>query len=159
MFLGTCDSAGADGAFRSLALPGSVAGDRQRVYPETVGPDVETMRRLGQQSFASAFYREAMLYLEGLSHCVSEGKRLDEANDFCRFLLNSRICDLLRPFDSTGALKVDSAHLGWMAEDLRRAVCEQFRSGKVIPVDHGGTLKAINSKLDLIAGHLARLPL
>jgi len=151
MFSGTCEAAGADVTGARLSLAGLDGAT-------VVGSDVQAsaMRRTESQAKASACYRELVHHLQILAECVAEGKRLDEANDFCRVIINSRVCDLLSPYDSTGALKVDSAHLGWMAEDLRRVVCEQFRGGKVLPVDHSGTLQAINSKLDLIAGHLAR---
>lgn len=107
---------------------------------------------------AHVCYQQTCAHITSLSERVREGEALDEANDFARFVINSGLPKLLSPFDNTnGPLRVDSGHLRWMAEELRRLVCARFQAGKVAPRSSTGELQAINHKLDLIAGHLANL--
>jgi len=115
------------------------------------------MRNRQLQVEAHVLYSAFAERLRTLARAVSRGEQLDEANDFSRLILNSRIVEIISPYDFGGALKVDSAHLRWLAEELRRNACAAFQSAGTTPREPDGALDAINHKLDLIAGQLARI--
>jgi hypothetical protein len=103
------------------------------------------------------FWRETVNRLDSLQQRVNEGKDLDAAVEFARFVLWSKMADLLKPQDCDGMLKVDSAFLRWKAEELQRSVCDAYRTGKAAPRGEQGQLDAIGHKLDIIAGQLSKL--
>lgn len=100
------------------------------------------------------FWKEAINRLESLRNHVLEGRDLDEAANFCRFLLNSGIDKILKPHDNAGFLKVDSAFLMWKAQDVLTTVQDLWARGSVSAKEQTH-LEAIHHKLDLIAGALA----
>ncbi len=101
-------------------------------------------------------WRENVEELEHYMRLVREGKSLAEARRFAQHVIQSRLCEVLKPFDGSGCLKIDSAFLMWKAEELQRLVQDQWRTG-VSPKLDASTLDAINHKLDLIAGHMAKI--
>jgi len=105
------------------------------------------------------FWKSAVNRLEQLHNRVKEGRDLDSAVEFARFLLNSGIWPILQEHDNNGFLKVDSAFLRWKAEELQRAVCEIYAKGQNLSPKQNSSLEEINHKLDLIAGRLARVPI
>ena len=102
------------------------------------------------------FWKEAINRLESLRLRVKEGRDLDPALDFCRFILWSHIDKLLLPYQCDGELKVDVAYLRWKAEDLQREVQILYSTGKAAADANRGTMEAILHRLDLIAGHVAK---
>lgn len=104
------------------------------------------------------FYTQTARELDRHLHNVKHGEGLDSANDFARYILNSGVVKLLAPYDSSGTFKIDSAHLRWKAEEVRRLVCDSYQAGKAVPEGGSVHLAAISRKLDLIAGRLAQIP-
>jgi len=100
------------------------------------------------------FWKEAINRLESLRNRIKEGRDLDEAANFCRWLLFCRIDKILEPHNNNGFLKVDSALLMWKAKDLLTMVQDMWASGAVTAKEQTH-LEAIHHKLDLIAGVLA----
>jgi hypothetical protein len=115
----------------------------------------------------SRCYKAAMAYLAVSEKRVLEGSHVQCELDFARFIMSSGIADLMRdnppenarlkdlfPFD--GDKLYDSA-------DKLRLLCGQYYEGKTSasPGTAKGVprseLEAINRKLDLLAGHLAKL--
>lgn len=124
--------------------------DRKSNY----GNDMRQRDELGNMHW---LYKETMSRLEWYDKAVSEGRDLDAANDFARYILNSQLGRILKPFDNSGVLKVDSSFLVWSASELRSRVCSLWSRGKVAPKAEATHLESIHHKLDLIAGQLARV--
>ncbi len=85
------------------------------------------------------------------------GQDLNAAIEFARYVLWSKLDDVLKPHDCDGALKVDSAFLRWKAEELQRNVQECYQLGKGATRTEQTQLEGINRKLDLIAGQLVKM--
>ena len=103
------------------------------------------------------FWKEAINRLESLRLRVTEGRDCDAAIEFCRFILWSHIDKLLLPYENKGELKVDVAFLRWKAEDLQQQVLELYRTGKASAQANQSSMQAILHKLDIIAGHVAKV--
>lgn len=101
----------------------------------------------------------AILYrLDDLQAAVNQGCEIDTAIFFARFLLNSRILTILEETGMEGRFpRTDLALMRWKAEELQRSVQELWRTGKAVPAPEVATLQALGRKLDLIAGHVAKL--
>jgi len=112
--------------------------------------------KMADQADAHWLWQESVNRLESLRLRVCEGRDLDCALEFARFFLWCGIDKFLKPFDSQGPLKVDTAFLRWKAEDLQRQVQELYTSGKASEGKQS-TLQAIDHKLDIIAAHVAGL--
>jgi len=108
------------------------------------------------QAEAHWLWQESINRLESLRLRVCEGRDLEQAREFAAFFLWSGLDKFLKPFDSDGALKVDSAFLRWKAEDLQRRVQDMWASGKAAE-GNVSTLQAIHHKLDIIASHVSKL--
>jgi len=102
-------------------------------------------------------WRETNSRLDRYSASVREGRELDAAAAFCRYLTFSGICALLEENAAPEPLTVDGALIRWKANDLEKEVCNQWRLGKV-PETRETQLEVIHHKLDLIAGQLAKIP-
>jgi hypothetical protein len=105
---------------------------------------------------AAWLWQEAVNRLESLSFRVREGRDLEAAAEFCRFILFSRVDKLLQPFAGDGGAKVDPAYLMWKAKDLLQQVQDLHSSGKVPEKANSSAMEGILHKLDMIAGHVAK---
>lgn len=104
-------------------------------------------------------WKETVARLTLYQHAVNEGKDLDAALAFARYVIWSKLVDVLKPHDCEGFLKVDSAFLQWKAEELQRSVQDVYLAGKSAPQGDQSHLEAISRKLDAIAGRLAQVPI
>jgi len=104
-------------------------------------------------------WRETVNRLDSLQRRVNEGRDLDAAVEFARYILWSKLPDILKPHDCDGFLKVDSSFLRWKAEELQRCVTECYRLGKGAQRGEQTQLEAISRKLDLIAGQISKIPM
>lgn len=98
-----------------------------------------------------------MRRLDSYQDRVNEGKDLAAAVEYARYILWSKLAQVMRPHDCDGALKVDSSLMRWKAEELQRSVCDLYSSGKYVPRGEQAQLDRINQKLDLIAGRLSQV--
>jgi len=103
------------------------------------------------------FYTETSRRLDSFLQHVKEGRDLDGALQFARYVIWCRIDRLMAPHDCQGFLKVDSSLLVSKARILEQTVQDAYRTGKVAPDASLSVLEAINHKLDLLAGHVARV--
>ena len=90
---------------------------------------------------------------------VAENRDVMQALDFARFVLNSRLVNVLVPYGRGGELKVDPGLLRWKAEELQRACTDRFRMNDCKPHIEQLQLEAVHEKLDLVAGYLSKLVL
>jgi len=102
-------------------------------------------------------WREFDLRLDRYARLVAEGRCLDEARDFARFLNNSGTLVFFKHHTRTGHLKIDGALLAWKAREVELAVCDKFKGGAKAE-QRDTTLESILHRLDLIAGHVAKIP-
>jgi len=102
--------------------------------------------------------RETGNRIASLRRAVDEGHRLDEAANFARYVLFSGICTLLQQFPQGEPLPCDGHLLQHQANELLRAAQDRYRTGDTTAKLDWSYLDAINRKLDLIAGQVARFP-
>jgi hypothetical protein len=94
--------------------------------------------------------------LDSLSARVAENRSLGEASDFARFVINSRLAELLKAHSCADLLKVDGALIEWKAKELLRTVQERWRLNDTKPHLEALQLQSIHEKLDCIAGYFAK---
>jgi hypothetical protein len=107
---------------------------------------------------AYKIYSETMSTLAWLDGHVREGKLLNEALNFCRFVLWCGVIDLCN-FHATheSPLKVSGANLHTRAKQLQSDVQDRFRKNNLRPEIEMSELEKLNRKLDLIAGRLSHI--
>lgn len=103
-------------------------------------------------------WRETCNRLDAYQLLVGEGRELEAALTFARFVIWSRLDRLMAEHDNPGLLKVDSSLMVWKARELQRTVQEAYRTGKASPAASEGLLQAIQRKLDIIAAHVSTKP-
>lgn len=103
-------------------------------------------------------YRETMNRLSVLDGYVREGKYLEEALQFARFVLWSGVVDLCNYYATSEAgFKVSGANLQTRAKQLQTEVQDRYlKTGKGISIEFT-ELQKVNHKLDLIAGKISQL--
>lgn len=95
--------------------------------------------------------------LDRYQRLVQEGRSLEPAVDFARYVIWCGIIQLLEQNPQASPLKVDGAMLRWKAEELQRAVTERFRLNDTNPHLAKSELETLHDKLDKVAGYLSRL--
>lgn len=110
-----------------------------------------------QQADAHWFWKQSINRLESLRKRVVEGRDLEQALEFSRYILWCRIDKLLVDYKSDGELKVDMPFLRWKAEELQRQVLALYGAGKVRENGNQSAMEAILHRLDIIAAHVATL--
>ena len=141
--------------FRPTAEKASSFGLEPGIQPserQSVSSDLAEMRWL---------YAETIRRLETYQQRVNEGRDLEAALDFARYILGARLEKILEPFNTPvsnipGDYKVDSAHLAWKARELQRSVQDCYAYGKASPEGYTGVLEGIHHKLDILAAHIAK---
>ena len=111
-------------------------------------------------------YRETIRRLDVLSLRVQEGKDVQGASEFCRWLDFSGIPRLLEANANkeTGLLKVDGAFLRWRCNELQERCNDYLQRGQAdltfsaayLQTMHE-KLESTNRKIDLVAGYLSKL--
>lgn len=103
-------------------------------------------------------YRETMNRLSSLQNRVNEGKDLEFALEFCRYIFWSGIIELLEYHASTqSGLEVSGANLRTRVKQLQEDVQRRFVKSNTSPKVELSELEKINHKLDLIAGRISQL--
>jgi len=95
--------------------------------------------------------------LDSLSERVAENRSLGEASDFARFVINSRLAEVLKRRSCDDALKVDGPLIEWKAKELLRTVQERWAKQDTKAHLEALQLQSIREKLDCIAGYLSKL--
>lgn len=101
-------------------------------------------------------YRETMNRLAIHARRVSEGKDLQAAVEFARFV-RFALAPICKANPARGPLPVDGYLLQHTASELENAVTERYRTNNQQPQIHMTELERINHKLELMAGQLARM--
>jgi len=106
---------------------------------------------------AYKLWRETHFMLTRYERRAREGKDLDAGLEFARYVIWSGVVNVVNASAHLSPIAIDAAHLQWKAEELQRTVQGWYRSGKAQPQIAMAEVEAINHKLDLIAGRIARL--
>jgi len=120
--------------------------------PKNSAPDVDATDELDRH----ILYKETVYQLSLYEQASRTGQFLEAAHAFTTYVINARIPHFLRKYPAAGTLKVDGAFLEWKVRELKSEVQRQYVEGKAPGVPMG-ELGAINHKLNLIAGELAKL--
>jgi hypothetical protein len=111
-----------------------------------------TLQAIGQDPHigfrveAETMGRETSSYLDGLARSVNEGKRVDEASNFCRWL---RFSGVLKFISSTNC-EADAGELNAKLETILHQCGEIYKGGRVLPKYDSSDIAAINAKLDYL---------
>lgn len=95
--------------------------------------------------------------LDSFMDRVRENRDLMSAVEFARFVLNSRLPEVLEAAACDGPLKVDGVLIRWKANELEEMCAERFRLNDSKPHIEALQLQSIREKLDTMAGYLAEL--
>jgi len=106
--------------------------------------------------YTHVLYRDTKYRIERLRLAVKEGRRLDEAADFAKFVINS-VAPLLISLPQGDPLPCDGHLLRGFASDLLSSVQDHWRAGKASPSVELSAVEGVSRKLDLIAGRLAQM--
>jgi hypothetical protein len=114
-------------------------------------------------SDAVTFYklgREVSARLDIFQKRVVEGKDVQAAKEFCSFLLWSGLLNMLEEHSRTdyeSDLPIDGRLIRFKCEALQDAVNHAFTEGSKTITLELSAMEAINRKLDLLAGHMAKI--
>jgi len=102
-------------------------------------------------------YSETVNQLDSFSRRVQEGRDLEAASNFARWLSFSGIIMLLEAFPSPLPLKVDGRFLRWKCDELIEACNLRFRTNNLNPSFESKEFESMHEKIDRMAGYLSRL--
>jgi hypothetical protein len=102
-------------------------------------------------------WRETLTRLDALAERVNEGCDVLAAKDFAGFVHWSGLADYLERHATKEPLEVDGALLRARARALEVVCGELLSRNSPTSKIHETQLEGINRKLDLIAGHVAKL--
>lgn len=102
-------------------------------------------------------WQETNNRLDLLARRVSEGKYLEEALDFVKWVQFSGLIELFTAHCVSAPLKVDGAFIRWKCENLQSEIFRRYRLNDGKPHVDASELEGISRKLDLIAGRLAQI--
>lgn len=109
----------------------------------------------------SRIYSETVRQLDLLAQRVREGRDIEAASNFARWLSFSGICLLLERYpnqvQSHHPLKVDGSFLRWKCEQLIQACNERFRTNSLNPSFEKNEFESMHEKIDRMAGYLSKL--
>lgn len=147
------------GSFESSRKSASARPTPRDIRDGTSGNPVHDSESIMQPDRVQlhVLYRDTKYRLHGFREAVREGRHLDEAAGFARFVLNSGLCAVLAQFPQADPLPCDGHLLRGFAQDLLAAVQERWRTGNTKPEVELSELQAIRRNLDLIAGQVARM--
>jgi hypothetical protein len=106
-------------------------------------------------------YGQTVNQLDTFSKRVQEGRDVESASDFARWLSFSGILLLLERYpnqvQSHHPLKVDGSFLRWKCEQLIEACNERFRTNSLNPAFEKKEFESMHEKIDRVAGYLSKL--
>jgi len=106
-------------------------------------------------------YGQTVNQLDSFSKRAQEGRDVEAASDFARWLSFSGILMLLERYpnqvQSHHPLKVDGSFLRWKCEQLIEACNERFRTNSLNPAFAKKEFESMHEKIDRMAGYLSKL--
>lgn len=101
--------------------------------------------------------RECDTRLNEFTRRVREGRDVQSASEFAKFLLWSGILDFLKAYPQDPPLRVDGNLLESNCKTLISLCNDRFRTNSTNPCPTRDDQSSMHQKLDLIAGYLAKL--
>jgi len=95
--------------------------------------------------------------LSVLERRVQEGRDVDAASEYARWLSFSGLLKLLEANSQPAPLVVDGCLLESRCDELIRMCGERFKTGDRSPNLKAKELQSLHDKIDLVAGYLSRL--
>lgn len=102
-------------------------------------------------------WKETINRLDLFERLVQEGRALEPAVEFARFVLWSGLISFFEQNPQSAPLKCDGPLLRWKCEELQRCVTERYRLNDSSPRLGKGELETLHDKVDKLAGYVARL--
>lgn len=102
-------------------------------------------------------WRDTDARLDSYAAKVREGRCLDEALEFAKWLQRAGFLMFFKHHSRDGQLKIDGHLLAWKSRELELAVYARYKAGDK-PESRDTTLETILHRLDLIAGRIALMP-
>ena len=102
-------------------------------------------------------WNETKNRLETFHRRVQEGRDVQAAVDFARFIQQCGLIKLFEEHSQPEPLKIDGAFIRWKAEELERCCTERFRTNSSEPTLTAAYLQSLHEKIDLMAGYLSKL--
>lgn len=144
-------------AFRGTKRTRSASSFEQRsAKPQAVTRSVlarSPQGSIGLESVMSQIYRETKRYLDTLARAASEGRAVDEANNFLRWLQFSGVCRLVEMF---GAMDESFLKLRGLATDLQDVCLPHLQGRNIKPHPSQARIDEVNDKLDFILSQMAK---
>jgi len=158
-----CVNNSTNGATEKVASSQSGPSTRQAsesVAPETLLGVQESKRYDSMEPYKVHWlWKETHARLERLYKRVCEGKFVDEASEFARWLRFTGLLEIFHKYAAPEPLEVSAVKIEKLITDTLFE-CEQFwKRNPRGPYVALSELEAINHKLDLLAGRIAQLPL
>lgn len=101
-------------------------------------------------------FRETMTKLEVYARRVDEGKDVQAASEFARWVRMSGLVKLFAANPQGEPLAIDAKRVETQIDTILTGCARQWKAGAVGKVELAA-IEAISQKLDLIAGHVAKL--
>jgi len=129
-----------------------------RMPPLERSPDVSPGIHLSEVD-VHWLWRECYNRLEAYRAAVRRGEQLGEALNFSRFIQNAHIVAMFERNPQFGHLKVDGRILRHNCQELESDIQEAVKRGTGGPLveEDYRDLKALNRKVDVLAGHISKL--
>lgn len=100
--------------------------------------------------------RETLGMLLHLERAVSEGRAVDEASNFCRWLTFSGLCHLLESFSGEPPWNIDGKEVRLVAQRVIAACGVIHKGGRMPANPQQSTVDEINAKMDYILSRMAK---
>lgn len=99
-------------------------------------------------------FKETNSRLDSFATLVKENKSLDEAAGFCRYVINSRLCDFLDEYPGTKDLPCDGSIVRGKAEKLLSRITRRWETRDSKPHVETSDLVQIRAELVSLRAHL-----
>jgi hypothetical protein len=101
-------------------------------------------------------WKETYNRLSTLERAVAEGRAVDEASNFGRWLVFSDLYDIFNAHPQAHPMEVDGLKIRELGDRVVAACGKIYRGGKTPRNPSQSTVDEINSKMDVILSHLAK---
>lgn len=112
--------------------------------------------RLFGAAFLHILWSETFNRMESLARSVHEGRAVDEASNFARWLRFSGLLELLQSHPQPFPLKVDGAALAKLTASVVDACGVIYKGGRMPVNPSQSRIDELNDKVDVILSHIAK---
>jgi hypothetical protein len=102
-------------------------------------------------------WKETYNRLERFDRLVQEGRGMDEALGFVRYLKGSGLLKLFNVTFQESPLKVDGPLIHWRCNELEQSILRRYSTGDLQGRIEPKDLQTLHEKLDTLAGYVSKL--